>query len=91
MYSGVVERTQIYLGVDEIALLDRIGRATGASRSELIRRAVRHTFGERSKTERLAALEASAGSLSRMKQSGEDFVEGVRGDLNERLASLGLR
>ena len=83
-------RTQIYLGDDELELLDRMTRATGASRSELIRRAVRNTFGEKSKTERLQALEASAGSLRRVRISGEEYVDKMRGDLNERLAALGL-
>ena len=49
-------RTQIYLGEDELELLDRESRTTGASRSELIRRAVRSAFGERTTAERLEAL-----------------------------------
>ncbi len=85
MYSGVVSRTQIYLGEEELALLERASRATGASRSELIRRAVRATFGERTKAERLAALEASAGSWSGRRLGGADYVDAMRGDLNERL------
>ncbi|MHB8245108.1 MAG: ribbon-helix-helix domain-containing protein [Acidimicrobiales bacterium] len=56
-------RTQIYLGDDELELLDRVALATGASRSELIRRAVRNTFGEKTKAERLRAFEASAGTF----------------------------
>ena len=46
----------------ELALLDEAARATGASRSALIRRAVRRTFGPLSKAEKLRALEASASS-----------------------------
>ena len=38
-------RTQIYLGEDEREVLERVSRATGASASELIRRAVRGTYG----------------------------------------------
>lgn len=38
-------RTQIHLGDEEIQLLDAEARATGASRSELIRRAVRELYG----------------------------------------------
>lgn len=45
VYNGVIGRTQIYLGEDELAVLDGQARATGASRSELVRRAVRATFG----------------------------------------------
>jgi hypothetical protein len=90
MYSGVMARTQIYLGEDELELLDRVTRETGASRSELIRRAVRNTFGEPTKAERRAALAASAGSWSGRQLSGTDYVDAVRGDLNERLQRLGI-
>lgn len=90
VYSGVVGRTQVYLGDDELELLDRVARATGASRSELIRRAVRSTFGEKTKAERLRALEASAGSWSGRRLTGADYVDALRGDLNERLRRLGV-
>lgn len=83
-------RTQVYLGEDELELLDRVARATGASRSELIRRAVRGTFGEKTRTERLRALEASAGSWSGRSVTGADYVDALRGDLNERLRRLGV-
>jgi len=55
-----MRRTQVYLHDAELELLDCMRRATGASRSELIRCAVRHTFGEMTKSERLRALDASA-------------------------------
>ncbi|MBI4306048.1 MAG: ribbon-helix-helix protein, CopG family [Chloroflexi bacterium] len=55
-----MRRTQVYLGEEELKLLDRVARATGASQSELIRRAVRRTFGKRSRAENLAALAATA-------------------------------
>lgn len=38
-------RTQIHLGPEEIEALDRESAATGASRSELIRRAIRERYG----------------------------------------------
>jgi metal-responsive CopG/Arc/MetJ family transcriptional regulator len=38
-------RTQIYLNADELKLLDEQARATGASRSALIRRAVQAAYG----------------------------------------------
>ena len=41
-------RTQIHLSDDEIAILDRERARTGASRSELIRRAVRSMYGSHS-------------------------------------------
>ncbi|MBA3509506.1 MAG: CopG family transcriptional regulator [Thermoleophilaceae bacterium] len=83
-------RTQVYLGDDELELLDGVARATGASRSELIRRAVRTTFGQKTKAERLRALEASAGSWTGRRLTGADYVDAVRGDLSERLRRLGV-
>jgi hypothetical protein len=91
MYNGVVARTQIYLGDEELELLDRVSLATGASRSELIRRAVRDTFGEKSKTERLRALEVSAGSWRGRRLTGSEYVDSRRGDLNRRLNERGLQ
>ncbi len=90
MYSGVVSRTQIYLGDEELELLDRVAEATGASRSELIRRAVRSTFGARTKAEKLRALDASAGSWGRRGLTGAEYVDALRGDLNQRLRRLGV-
>lgn len=91
MYSGVVGRTQVYLGDEELELLDRVARATGASRSELIRRAVRAVFGEKTKAEKLRALDASAGSWAGRPFTGAAYVDTVRGDFDERLRRLGLR
>jgi len=90
VYSDAVGRTQVYLGDDELELLDRVARATGASRSELIRRAVRSTFGEKTKAERIRALEVSAGSWHGRGLTGADYVDALRGDLNERLHRLGV-
>jgi hypothetical protein len=38
-------RTQIHLGDEELDLLDRAARETGASRAELIRRAIKRVYG----------------------------------------------
>lgn len=87
-----MSRTQVYLGEDELTLLDRVSRETGASRSELIRRAVRATFGRQGTDARLSALRQSAGSWSGRRRTGAEHVEDLRrGDLNERLARLGVR
>jgi metal-responsive CopG/Arc/MetJ family transcriptional regulator len=83
-------RTQVYLGEDELGLLDRAARATGASRSELIRRAVRESFGGAAKAERKRALAASAGSWKHRSFTGSEYVDAIRGDLSERLRRLGL-
>lgn len=80
----------MYLGDDELELLDRMARVTGASRSELIRRAVRSTFGQKTKDERLRGLDASAGSWTGRRLTGAEYVDGLRGDLNERLRRLGV-
>lgn len=92
VYNDAMGRTQIYLGEDELELLDRASRETGASRSELVRRAVRATFGRQGKDERLGALRASAGSWRGRRGSGAQYVNAIRsGDLNERLARLGVK
>jgi hypothetical protein len=83
VYSDTMARTQIYLGTDELDLLDRVARLTGASRSELVRRAVRSTFGQPTKADKLQALEASAGSWRGRGFTGGEYVDSVRGDLNE--------
>lgn len=91
VYSDTMARTQVYLGNEELELLDREARATGATRSELIRRAVRGTYGQPSVSDKLRALEASAGSWTDRSFTGAEYVDLMRsGDLNERLRRLGL-
>ena len=84
-----MRRTQIYLGDEELALLDQAARATVASRSELIRRAVRHTFGAMSTADKLHALDAAAGLWADRRFTGAEYVDAVRGDLDERQRRLG--
>jgi metal-responsive CopG/Arc/MetJ family transcriptional regulator len=93
VYSGAVSnRTQVYLGEDELHLLERASHDTGASRSELIRRAVRTTFGDQGKDEKLRALQASAGSWRGRRAGGAEYIDAMRGgDLNDRLAQLGVK
>jgi hypothetical protein len=90
VYRGAKGRTQVYLGSEELGLLDRAAAETGASRSELIRRAIRRTFGEESRDARLEALRRSAGSWKGRRFSGSEYVDALRGDLNERLRRVGL-
>jgi hypothetical protein len=90
VYPGGMTRTQVYLHDEELELLERLSAATGASRSELIRRAIHGTFGKPSKSEKLRALETSAGSWKGRELSGAEYVDSVRGDLNQRLRHLGL-
>lgn len=70
MYIGVMHRTQIYLGDAETALLSRVAASTGASRSELIRRAVTAQYGGNIGQTRLAALHASAGTWKDRSATG---------------------
>ena len=90
MYSDVVHRTQIYLDDHDVALLSQESARTGASRSELIRRAVRTQYGVDTPEGRLAALSVSAGTWSDRSGTGADYVEELRSDLSQRLAQVGL-
>ncbi|WP_343571797.1 CopG family transcriptional regulator [Mycobacterium sp.] len=83
-------RTQITLTEQELALLDRAAQATGASRSELIRRAIHTAYGSRSKQERTAALKSSAGAWRGRDVTGAEYVDAVRDNLDDRLSKLGL-
>lgn len=85
-----MQRTQIYLGADEVALLDREAARTGASRAELIRRAIRRQYGEVDWQARLRALRESAGVWRDLAKTGEEYVDERRGDINDRLRRLGL-
>lgn len=91
MYSDVMRRTQIYLDDEETVLLGRAAARTGASRSELIRRAIRTLYGAQTAETRLSGLRASAGVWRDRSGTGAEYVENIRGDLNERLEQLGLR
>jgi hypothetical protein len=87
-----MSRTQIYLGDDERALLDRMSKATGASASELIRRAIRSTYRlELTTEEKLRLLESSAGSWRDRDFTGAEYVDAIRGgDMNEGFRRLGI-
>jgi Arc/MetJ-type ribon-helix-helix transcriptional regulator len=80
----------VYIGEEELAALDNAAHAAGASRSELIRRAVRESYGLKTKADRTRALRASAGSWKGRSFSGAQYVDGIRGDLNDRLRRHGL-
>lgn len=84
MYNDVMGRTQIYLGDEELDLLDAASARTGASRSELIRRAIRSQYGSTDFDARRTALSTSAGLWRDWPTNGEDYVESIRRDLGER-------
>ena len=86
-------RTQIYLSDEDLELLARAARATGASRSELIRRAIREKYGGPARTpeERLADLRAARGIWKDRKFTGDEYVRALRsGDMNANLRRLGV-
>ena len=83
-----MHRTQIYLDDQEVSALEAAAVRTGASRSELIRRAVRAQYGEQPQASRLEALRTSAGAWTGRKYTGAEFVDSIRGDVNDRLARL---
>lgn len=84
-------RTQIHLSDDDVALLDNVARETGASRSELIRRAVRERYGVPSSLdERRARARRAFGAWKGRSFTGDEYVRAVRsGDMNENLRRLG--
>jgi hypothetical protein len=85
-------RTQIHLEPDEVALLDRTARVTGASRSELIRQAIRRQYGSASDLtleERRERLLATAGAWKNRRFTGEEYTRAIRsGDMNANLRRL---
>ena len=85
-----MQRTQIYLSDEDVELLERESARTGASRAELVRRAIRRQYGRLSAEEKIRLLEATAGSWKDFPYTGEEYVDAIRGDLNERLRRLGL-
>lgn len=90
VYIDTMSRTQVYLGEEELGLLDERAAQTGATRSELIRRAIRQTYGNSTADEALQGLRSSAGSWQGREFTGRDYVEEVRGDLNRRLQDQGI-
>jgi Arc/MetJ-type ribon-helix-helix transcriptional regulator len=87
-----MRRTQVHLDASDLELLDRMPERTGASRSELIRRAVRASYGQPTKEERLAAIRRTAGAWEDRGFTGAEYVDAIRsGDMNEGLRRLGLQ
>ncbi|MCP9485342.1 MAG: ribbon-helix-helix domain-containing protein [Gaiellaceae bacterium MAG52_C11] len=83
-------RTQISLSQEDIDLLDQLERATGASRAELIRRAVREHYGITSSlAERKQRARRAFGAWKDRRFTGDEYVRAIRsGDMNENLRRL---
>ena len=90
IYDDGMHRTQIYLDEHEVELLAQESARPGASRSELIRRAMRTQYGSDTPEGRLAALRSSAGTWSDRSGTGAEYVEDLRGDLSQRLEQVSL-
>lgn len=75
-------RTQISLESEAIELLDREGARTGASRSELIRRAIRRHYGAAEREPYAVRLERAEGAFGawqdRKFTTGEEYVRALR-------------
>ena len=88
-------RTQISLSVEEIELLDAAARESGASRAELIRRAIRAQYSTRARRgrtpeERAALARSAFGAWKNRSFTGEEYVRAIRsGDMNENLRRIG--
>jgi Arc/MetJ-type ribon-helix-helix transcriptional regulator len=83
-----MHRTQIYLDDEELSALEVAAARTGASRSELIRRAIRDQYGRQPLTSKLEALRSSAGAWAGRDYTGSQYVDSIRTDANERLSRL---
>ena len=81
-------RTQIYLSEEERAALDAAKMETGASRAELIRRAIRLLYGKPTASDRAAAVQTSAGAWAERNYTGAKYVEAARGDANAKVSAL---
>ena len=83
-------RTQISLTPADVELLERAERETGASRAELIRRAVREHYGLRSTLDsRKERARRGFGAWKDRDFTGEDYVRAIRsGDMNDNLRRL---
>ena len=83
-------RTQISLTPTDVELLERAERETGASRAELIRRAVREQYGSDSTLEsRKERARRGFGAWKDRAFTGEEYVRAIRsGDMNDNLRRL---
>jgi hypothetical protein len=87
MYTYIMNRTQIYLSDVEAKALEREARASGRTKSRLIRDAIDRVYlGGQDASKLVRALEASAGAWSR-RADGAAYVERIRAGRLSRLHS----
>jgi Ribbon-helix-helix protein, copG family len=84
-------RTQISLTDEDVRVLELAARATGASKAELIRRAIREQYGrDESLAQRKARARRGFGAWKDRSFTGEQYVRAIRsGDMNRNLRRLG--
>jgi predicted DNA-binding protein len=86
MYTYIMQRTQIYLSERETDALDVAVRATGKTRSHLIREAIAERYGATADADAIETrLRETAGAWAGRRRSGQATVERLRGG---RLARL---
>lgn len=69
-------RAQLHLEAEDVLLLDAAAARTGASRSELVRRAIREVYGGGPDLERRReALRNSAGAWADYPLTGAEYVQ----------------
>ncbi len=87
MYMYIMVRTQIYLSDDAAKALEREARATGRTKSRLIRDAIDRVYlGGKGASDVLRSLERSAGAWRR-RESGAAYVERLRSGRLARIHS----
>lgn len=79
MYTYIVERTQIYLTKRESTALDKAARETGRTKSQLIREAIEARYLTTQNEELVEALRRTAGLWADRTETGEEYVERMRG------------
>jgi hypothetical protein len=80
-------RTQITLSDEEYASLKRESERTGPGLAELVRRALRNTYGSMDPSARAVAVRRSFGAWRTCEDSGEAYVERLRRGMAGRLDS----
>ena len=78
MYTYTVKRTQIFLSDDELEALSKASRATGRTKSDLVREAIDRVYLKGVEQRKLlSAVKASKGSWAR-REDGKEAVERLR-------------
>jgi predicted DNA-binding protein len=91
-----MRRTQIYLGEEQDALLEARARATGTTKSALVRDAIDAYLSDNDSSaatavNRMRAALADAGGIASDLPSGAAYVEALRAEDADRAARLDER